>query len=280
MLPKKMWDLLLSHKIHVLALGDPFQLPPINAEDDNHVLDKPHVFLDEIMRQAQDSEIIRLSMHIREGKPVSTFNASNQQAMIITEADVVTGMYEWADQIICATNAKRELINNQMRELKGFGPEPQIGDKVISLRNEWDFMSLQGNPLTNGSIGIISNMIDSKIWLPKYIYDKPFDILHLDLVLDDEDIIYSAPIDYNYLKTGKKTLSSKQEYQMMKNKMCPDPPFEFTYGYAITCHKGQGSQWDKVLVFEERFPFEQEQHARWLYTAVTRAAERVVIVRR
>ena len=56
MLPKEMWDLLLSHKIHVICLGDPFQLPPIG--EDNGVLAKPHIFLDEIMRQEEESEII------------------------------------------------------------------------------------------------------------------------------------------------------------------------------------------------------------------------------
>ena len=76
MLPKEMWLRLLSHRIHVIACGDPFQLPPIDKDSDNHVLDNPHVFLDEIMRQAYDSEIIRFSMWIREGKPINEFPAS------------------------------------------------------------------------------------------------------------------------------------------------------------------------------------------------------------
>ena len=54
---------------------------------------------------------------------------------------------------------------------------------------------------------------------------------------------------------------------------------DFTYGYCITCHKAQGSQWNKVLVIEERFPFDKEEHARWLYTACTRAIDRLVIIR-
>lgn len=71
MLPKPLWDLLLRHKVHIIALGDPEQLPPI--EEDNGILANPHIFLDEIMRQAQESEIIRLSMHVREGRPLGTF---------------------------------------------------------------------------------------------------------------------------------------------------------------------------------------------------------------
>ena len=74
-----MWNLLISHGIYVIALGDPGQLPPVSKDDDNQVLDYPHVFLDEIMRQAQESEIIRLSMHIRDGKPLEEFQCAGQQ---------------------------------------------------------------------------------------------------------------------------------------------------------------------------------------------------------
>ena len=50
MLPKAMWNRLLAHNIYVIACGDPFQLPPIDKDSDNKVLENPHIFLDEIMR--------------------------------------------------------------------------------------------------------------------------------------------------------------------------------------------------------------------------------------
>ena len=59
----------------------------------------------------------------------------------------------------------------------------------------------------------------------------------------------------------------------------PDIPLRMTYGYAITCHSAQGSQWDKVLVLEEKFPYDKEEHARWLYTACTRPVQKLVLVR-
>ena len=79
MLPVDLWKQLLRHQSYIIALGDPFQLPAIDPNDDNHVLDRPHVFLDEIMRQAQDSEIIRLSMWIREGKPLAMYPCLKEQ---------------------------------------------------------------------------------------------------------------------------------------------------------------------------------------------------------
>ena len=53
---------------------------------------------------------------------------------------------------------------------------------------------------------------------------------------------------------------------------------EFDYGYALTCHKAQGSQWDSVMLVDESSVFKQNSH-RWLYTAITRAAEHLTIVR-
>lgn len=95
MLPKDMWDLLLSHNIYVIACGDPFQIPPIDKKQDNHILDNPHIFLDEVMRQAKESDIICLSMDIREGKRLSPF--SGHDAQVFKKNDLCDGMYFWAD---------------------------------------------------------------------------------------------------------------------------------------------------------------------------------------
>lgn len=281
MLPRPMWEQLMMHDVYVLATGDPGQLPPINPEDDNHVLDNPHVFLDEIMRQAQDSEIIRLSMHIREGNPISTFDCAGEQVQIYDKNQVVSGMYSWADQILCATNAQRTKINNFVRQQKGFGPEPEVGDKIISLRNHWDFASSSGEwALTNGSIGTIEYMTERPIWVPKYIYDKPIPYLFTDVSLDDGDKFNSIPIDYNSLKKGEMTLNPKQMYLLNKQKNLLDAPYEFAYAYAITVHKSQGSEWNRVLLFEEWFPNAIEEHKKWLYTGCTRAAEKLVVIKK
>ena len=99
--------------------------------------------------------------------------------------------------------------------------------------------------------------------------------------LDDGDGFTNVPIDYKALTTGTPALDGKQCYMIHNNKKIEyTPPYDFAYAYAITCHKAQGSEWDKVLVFEEGFPFNVEEHKRWLYTAATRAKEKLVIVRK
>ena len=280
MAPMTLMQQLFKHGIYLICLGDPFQLPPINSKEDNHLLDNPHIFLDEVMRQAAESEIIRLSMHVREGNPLETFQCDNQQVQVITKNDVVTGMYEWADQIICATNNTRININNNMRKLRGFSDAPQENDKVISLSNHWDIFSTGHAPLTNGSIGYLKEFTVQSIYLPKYIYNGSLEVMIATVETEDKDIFTGLTLDYNFLINNKKTLSPQQEYKLLKNKRYMDPPFDFTYGYAITCHKAQGSEWQKLLVFEEKFPFDKEEHRRWLYTAITRASEKLVIVKK
>ena len=76
------------------------------------------------------------------------------------------------------------------------------------------------------------------------------------------------------------TLNPKQTYMLNRQKDLLDAPYEFAYAYAITCHKAQGSEWNKVLVFEEWFPNVAEEHKRWLYTAATRASEKLVIIKK
>ena len=54
---------------------------------------------------------------------------------------------------------------------------------------------------------------------------------------------------------------------------------EFDYGYALTAHKAQGSQWDEVDAVRRELSPSRSTRERWLYTAITRAAERITIVR-
>jgi exodeoxyribonuclease-5 len=53
---------------------------------------------------------------------------------------------------------------------------------------------------------------------------------------------------------------------------------ESVWGYAITCHKSQGSQWENVIVYDDGLSRTAEDRARWLYTAITRAERGLVIL--
>lgn len=276
MLPKEIWELLLSHKIHVICLGDPFQLPPIG--EDNQVLYNPHIFLDEIMRQAQESEIIRLTMDIRNGKSLSLFKGNEVQ--VIDQKDMVGGMYGWADQIIVAKNITRRDVNTGMRKML-FDVEdntPVEGDKIICLRNDWETVTEAGDVLVNGTIGTLSNIRfnhNHPFLKPQIIANfLPDDYTDLDVQTSLHDLYFrDLNIDYKLLTTGEPTVTEKNFKRFPKQFR----PLTFDYGYCITCHKAQGSEYDKVLVLEEFL--RGNDHDRWLYTAATRAKEKLVIVR-
>ena len=275
MMPKTLWDLLLSHNMPVLALGDTGQLPPMG--EDNGILDKAHIFLDEIVRQAQESEIIKLSMEIRSGKSLIPFKG--KQVQIIGRSELTDGMLLWADQIICAKNTTRKQINNRVRELifNTKDPKPVEGDKVICLQNQWDTISEYGDTLVNGTVGTVS-----------YIRYRDTKKLHPQLLIDllpegtqpsacDADPYFRAlNIDAQLLIDGEPTVTN----QNFKTFSKMEKPVEFDYGYAITCWKAQGSEYGKVLLFEEDFPRNAEEKIKYLYTGITRAKDKLVIIRK
>lgn len=282
MAPKSLMELLFKHQVYVICLGDPFQLPPIDKDEDNHLLDDPHIFLDEIMRQEEDSEIIQLTMKIRNQKPIDYFNGN--EVKIIPYSDLNTGVLQWGDQILTATNAKRQAINNQMRALQGRTGEPVDGDKIICLRNYWDDSSLNGDALINGTIGILQNSFQTWREIPRFVQSdiRKFDVLVGDLVVPETNDVYQmTEMDRQMIITGEKCCDWRLSYKLgkLRPKYGEIVPKEFTYAYAITTHKSQGSEWPKVVVLEEKFPFDKVEHARWLYTACTRSSEKLVLVR-
>lgn len=278
MAPKNLMELLFKHNVFIIALGDPFQLPPVDKDQDNRLLNNPDIFLDEIMRQSLDSEIIQLSMKIRNYEPINYLNGHD--VIIMPKTNLNTGVLQWADQILVGTNATRVAINNQMRDLLGRGNKPENGDKVICLRNYWDNFATNDDPLVNGTIGFIDNVYETFNRTPYYMGNQTIKVLNADFISDSCADFGPLQMDEKEILTGERCLDYKSIYRLMSNRKTQHlVPMEFTYGYAITGHKSQGSEWDKILILEERFPFEKEEHARWLYTCITRASEKLVLVR-
>lgn len=265
MLPEEMIDLLLSHKVYTLFLGDPGQLPPIDG--DQNILNSPHAFLDEITRQAEGNPIIKLSMDIRSGGQI-TCNDS-KKCRIMHQENVSNSLLLGADQIIVGRNNTRRAINEKMRMLKWgdkYTNTPINGDKCICLKNKWETVGTLGDPLINGQIGELQNV--------RIVEAIPYGkIIISDFVTDEGERYNDLRIDYNLIVNGKPTINKDN----WKNFIGHPKLFEFDFGYAITCHKSQGSEFDKVVVYDEAFG-DKEQKIKWRYTAVTRAAKQLVIV--
>lgn len=279
--PKSMVDLLLSHKVFVIFLGDPFQLPNISKEDTHNLLDHPHVFLSKVMRQAAESEIIQMTMKIRNGESIKPFKG--KEVIVINRKDLVTGHLLWADQIICATNRTRHDLNNQMRKLLGYNGPPQDGERMICLRNYWEDFSVDGvSPLVNGTTGTIHNPFESFRMAPRYVKMKnhKIDNITVNFISDEGDEYNSVEMDKVMIETGEPCLDWQESYALgrLKPKIGDIVPRQFTYSYTITGWKSQGDQFNKVLAIEEKFPFDKVEHARFLYTICTRASDKLVLV--
>lgn len=267
MLPQEMINLLLSHHIHTIFLGDPAQLPPIDGEQS--ILDTPHVFLDEIVRQALDNPIIKLSMKIRNGDRLR-YSLDDKRCRIMSRDKVSDKLLLGADQILCGKNKTRHELNNYMRRLilgDSYSDEPVNSDKVICLKNHWNTLNSAGNELVNGTIGELHNISITEV--PPY-----GKIIYADFISDDGGIYRNLMIDYNLIVNGKPTINSENWQKFVGY----PKPFEFAFGYVCTVHKFQGSEAERVVVFEEWLG-DYESHKRWLYTAATRASEQLVVVR-
>lgn len=244
---------LMTFGTPILVLGDPGQLPPISGGGffTEH---EPDYLLTEIHRQARDNPIIRLAMDVREGRdlPFGDFGA----AQIIHKSDVTQDLVLDADQVLVGTNRTRKRYNQRLRELKGFTTEyPQSGDKLVCLRND------PAKGLLNGSLWKV--MTSSKETV------KP----GINLLIAPEDEEPGRGVaKIKLLKAQFEDPDAEIPWQTKKR-------FDdFDFGYALTTHKAQGSQWNNVVLFDESYAF-RDTRERWLYTAITRAAEKLTIVR-
>lgn len=281
MAPKTMINLLLSHKVFVIFIGDPFQLPVIDKEEAHDLLDHPHIFLSEVMRQAAESEIIQMTMKIRNGESIKPFEG--KEVIVMPRREMEMDHLLWADQCICATNKTRHYINERMRNALGYSGLPQDGERMICIHNYWDDISTNGeSALVNGSTGIIRNPFESFRMAPRYVrmQNHRMDNITANFITDEGDEFHSVEMDKVMIEKGTPCLEWRESYALgkLKNKIGDIVPRQFTYGYCITGHKAQGSQWKKILVIEEWYPSDKKEHAKWLYTCCTRPEEKLVLV--
>jgi exodeoxyribonuclease-5 len=240
---------LLSFGKPVLVLGDPAQLPPIKGGG-FFTETEPEAMLTEVHRQAAGNPIIRLSMLIREGGRLSP--GHHGSCRIISRDAIDAEQVTEADQILVGLNRTRRAYNRRIRELLGrVGELPEPGDKLVCLKNDRKKGLLNGslwNVRTAGSLR--RKKIRLTVVPEEDSSHKPLRIGVLpEFFTSDDEIPYALRRDSD----------------------------EFDYGYALTVHKAQGSQWDDVVLFDESGAF-REHRARWLYTGVTRAAENLTIV--
>jgi exodeoxyribonuclease-5 len=242
---------LLSFGKPILVLGDPAQLPPIKGAG-FFTEAEPDVMLTEIHRQAQDNPIIRLAHAIREGREVAygTYGESRVIRRDEIDAEAVMG----ADQVLVGLNKTRRAYNSRIRQLSGReGLTPLPDEKLVCLRNDRE------KGLLNGGLWRVAKTVGMVNDFAR-------------LTLRPEEDATRDPLSVAVHRAFFEGSEADLPYPIRRESD------EFDYGYALTVHKAQGSQWDDVVLFDESRAF-REHRARWLYTGVTRAAKRLTLVR-
>ncbi len=226
----------------LLVVGDPAQLPPIHGA--GYFNGTADFLLTEIHRQAAASPVISMATHFRNGEQCRYAERDGSAIVPRIGEREMLGF----DQIIVGRHKTRQDVNRRYRALLGIrDPLPVVGDKLVCLKNQ------AGLGIYNGTIwraAEVGRAADG--FIPLAVEDE-----------DGRQVEVEAPVE-GFLATDG------------KGGELPGHPFAF--GYAITCHKAQGSQWGSVLIFDESRLWRTDRW-RWLYTAVTRAVERVTVVR-
>ena len=279
---------LLSFGVKCLCCGDPAQLPPVGGS--NTLLRSPVITLREIVRQERDNPIVRLAERIRAGErpQYGEYGSVSVVPRRSLDAAARRKLFCEADQIIVGTNRTRALVNREVRAFRGIPPErilPEEGEKIICTLNDWSKpLDERGDfHLVNGIIGTcyhVREQLDGlgqldfqPEFLPDRVEDLPF----------DTGIFVRGQYYHGYgnraclLTNGILVHEGNREMLRRFKVRREDTVCRFEFAYAVTCHKAQGSEYDFVVVVDESGFFENGRE--WLYTAVTRAKKRLVIIR-
>lgn len=255
MLDQQIYADLMSYGTPVLFVGDPAQLPPVQSESPLTAATEDYV-LTEVHRQALDNPILRAATMVRQGDKNLALCDDGERFVWCGSGRLQGDEFLRFDQILCGRNNTRSRVNSFVARKLGYPDQYDFqsgagiakGERIIFLRNDHE------KGIYNGSIGIVQRSFYS---------------------LKDDELIIDAEVDGNDQKgiavwpglfCGRDILDAPKRVQIIDR------------AYGLTCHKAQGSEWDSVLINDESYVFKDDA-GKWLYTALTRAKERCVLVR-
>lgn len=280
---------LLSFNVKCLFSGDGAQLPPVNGACP--LLGNADYTLTQIVRQAKDNPIIQVATMAREGKRIPYGNYGDKVCVIgrnaLSPAERKR-LFLKADQIICGRNKTRNSINAEIRGYKGISPEEELpieGEKLICTLNDWEKPLDKDERfyLVNGIIGTAKEIVPSFDDLATMEFTADF--LEESVKVSFDTGIFTKG-EYTHLYGDRAvtlsdgTVVHESNFQLLRKlrAVSEEVICRFEFAYAVTCHKAQGSEFNFVIVFDESWVFEEERD-RWLYTAITRAKEKLLIIR-
>lgn len=260
MIDEEIHNDLMKFNIPILYIGDPYQLPPISGNW--NVMQRSDFQLNEILRQAKESPIIQLADMVRNNKSIPYQDFGDVKKIYLNDFD--NSMFHDYEQFAVGKNDQREKINKIYREevcgiTAGY---PTENEKLVVLKNNYFHNLYNGQCLILGSHNSIRKIQGKEYHNLEYIDEVEYN----DVVLSiQSEGFKTAPFAFD---VSPKNYSNHNAEVVFVD-----------YGYTLTVHKMQGSQWDSVLVFDGGFgAWDKELRNRWLYTAITRAKEKLMIV--
>ncbi|HEX8349594.1 MAG TPA: AAA family ATPase [Hymenobacter sp.] len=267
------------------------------------------VELRQVMRQAEESGILMnatvLRDELREEKPAIQFFTKGYPDIFKMNSEKLEDGLRWAYKnfgyenttIICRSNKNANQYNQFIRRVL-FDAEDEIaaGDYLMVVRNNYFWLPKDSEMgfLANGDFIEVTkivrrteefgfNFADARVRFVDYP-DEPeveikllLDTLHTEspaLPADRSNALYQAVSeDYAHLGTKREKSAALRKDPFLN-------ALQVKFAYALTCHKAQGGQWQAVFV-DHGFLKEDmvnSEFARWLYTAITRAADRLFLL--
>lgn len=292
-----------QHDVKLVLIGDGFQLPPVQPKGAPKFsvldpafaqqLNAERVEMTEVLRQAQGSPIIRASMGLRMGHGKNALREI-QEIQHQQIASVCLAVHQQKGVTICHTNATRHGLNAGIRQMLGIYDEmPQTGEPLMVLRNTYEAGLVNGETIMFPGWSTVPEE-------PELITDRynaevnemarfgairiPND-QYAQLGIEDGKVPVVVAVEemHGRLKASMKAISFvARRWARLNNcftgggNVAPHLPVNF--GYAYTAHKSQGSAWPFVFVIAEpSIRVNEEEGARWMYTALTRASSMVAI---
>jgi exodeoxyribonuclease-5 len=231
---------LMSFGLPILFVGDHGQLEPIGTNP--NLMLNPNVRLENIHRQAMGNPILRLASAFREGKSVSTWVDRHGRLQIL-EASEFPKLISPKVQMICGFNKTRHQVNAQVRRMLGIKDLVAPGEKLICLKNNKSLNIFNGQQVT---------VLD--------IFREGRETIDLEVETDDERCFILPCLRRQFGQNPVQEFKSKEIALL-------------DYGYCLTAHKSQGSEWDEVVVLEQIA--KQWDARRWRYTVATRAKKKL-----
>lgn len=285
--------------------------PALNIDSLSLHYDKEvqHIELDEVMRQEVDSGILYNATELREilkSAFVDTFQFKVRGFKDIVRLvdgydiqdaiDAAYSNYSIEDTAFIVRSNKRANQYNQQIRNKILSRESELsaGDYLMVVKNNYFWLTEKSEAgfIANGDIIEVLEIFrieelygfkfaKVKVRMVDYSSQTPFETV---LLLDT---IYSESPSLTYEESNRLYQEVQNDYEGEANyrkflKIKNNPYFnalQVKFSYAITCHKSQGGQWNTVFIEQPYLPEGIDRdYIRWLYTAVTRAKDKLYLI--